>query len=132
MHFNYFVTGSCFTAFIAKALKRYLKQPRPYGQKGYGMPSTHSQVIMYFATYTFNVGYQTMPWIVTLIGFFALAVVWSRVQLKHHTLAQVAVGSFIGIMVAMVWCQAWSTVEPYLEELYIYFVNNNITISLKQ
>ncbi|CAO3648872.1 unnamed protein product [Cunninghamella blakesleeana] len=130
MHFNYFVVGSCITAILAKLLKRSIKQPRPYGQKGYGMPSTHSQVIMYFATYAVLVGYQLMPfWLITFICLFAMAVVWSRVQLKHHTLSQVLVGTMIGIFMALLWFYGWSIVSPYLDYLYYHFFSSSYLVN---
>ncbi|KAI8099972.1 phosphatidic acid phosphatase type 2/haloperoxidase [Halteromyces radiatus] len=110
VHVVYFVVGSCSTAVLAKILKRYWQQPRPYGQDGYGMPSTHSQVIMFFATYFQCVGTNTMPWLVLIVSLFSLAVVWSRVQLKYHTLTQVLVGSVLGVLSALLWYTVWSLI----------------------
>ncbi|CAO3598893.1 unnamed protein product [Absidia cylindrospora] len=116
IQFMYFVVGACLTAILGKVLKRIFRQPRPQGS-GYGMPSTHSQVIMFFATYFLCVAYTTMPSLVCCVSFFALAVVWSRVQLKHHTLSQVTVGALLGILCAQLWYAAWSIIlSPLIVE----------------
>ncbi|KAI8338490.1 phosphatidic acid phosphatase type 2/haloperoxidase [Chlamydoabsidia padenii] len=105
IHFIYFVVGSCLNTLFAKGLKRCFRQSRPYGQPGYGMPSTHSQAIMFFAVYFHCVA--SNPWLANGVTLFALAVVWSRVQLKHHTVSQVLVGSLFGALTAVLWYTAW-------------------------
>ncbi|ORZ18548.1 hypothetical protein BCR42DRAFT_349005 [Absidia repens] len=116
IHFMYFVVGACLTAILGKVLKRIFQQSRPQGS-GYGMPSTHSQVIMFFATYFHCVAYTSMPSLVCCVSLLALAVVWSRVQLKHHTLSQVTVGTLLGILCALLWYAAWSTIlSPLIVE----------------
>ena len=48
----YFVLCGLLNGGLAKLLKSVLKQPRPFRSRiqGYGMPSSHAQVIFYFLT----------------------------------------------------------------------------------
>ncbi|ORX58072.1 PAP2-domain-containing protein [Hesseltinella vesiculosa] len=110
----YFTFGACCTAVVGKVLKRLLKQPRPYGQKGYGMPSTHSQVMMFFACYSQYWQPESFEWAVLAMSVFAVLVAWSRVHLRYHTLAQVLVGSVIGGFLGLVWYRLWLWIDPLL------------------
>ncbi|ORZ17742.1 hypothetical protein BCR42DRAFT_450304 [Absidia repens] len=107
-HFLYFVVGFAWTATLAKSLKKCIKQPRPSGP-GYGMPSAHSQIIMFVATYFQCAAYKTTPWLVAGVSLFSLSVVWSRVRLQHHTVSQVLVGALVGILSALLWYFARSS-----------------------
>jgi dolichyldiphosphatase len=108
-HVIYFVIGFCWTAALAKSLKRLIAQSRPNKQPGYGMPSAHSQIIMFVSTYYQCAAYDKTPLLVGGVSLFALSVVWSRVQMKHHTISQVLVGALIGILSAILWYSAWSS-----------------------
>ena len=48
----YYIVGGFLNGMLAKILKAIIRQPRPIQSKslGYGMPSSHSQVIFYFVT----------------------------------------------------------------------------------
>lgn len=48
----YYVASGVFNAFLSKVIKAIVKEPRPVESKkpGYGMPSSHSQSIFYFAS----------------------------------------------------------------------------------
>ncbi|KMP09539.1 hypothetical protein CIHG_09715 [Coccidioides immitis H538.4] len=105
-------------------LKRVIRQERPqqvYG-KGYGMPSSHSQFVAFFA---FSVALfllvrhkptssSTLPndspstlterVILSLLAFSgAAAVASSRIYLNYHTPKQVMVGIAAGIAFSVVW-----------------------------
>ncbi|KAF9189733.1 hypothetical protein BGZ50_000602 [Haplosporangium sp. Z 11] len=68
---------------VNQILKRLVKQARPteYLGDGYGMPSSHSQFMAYFATYTAILMYRS-------------------VHLYYHTWQQVAAGTICGCLFA--------------------------------
>ncbi|KAI8640860.1 DOLPP1 protein [Parasitella parasitica] len=94
-------------------LKQHIEQDRPHAHlgDGYGMPSSHSQFIWYFAVYGSLYMYRYIHldhgiWkILTSIAMFTLAalVSGSRIYLGYHTLHQVIVGSLVGIAFGCVW-----------------------------
>lgn len=99
------------------ALKRLIKQPRPTGHlgAGYGMPSSHSQFLGFFAAFFLSHFYLNGPPLVkprTLINSMrrvehALAMVmivsisiltcYSRHHLHYHTPLQIVVGFSLGL-----------------------------------
>ncbi|EGX50146.1 hypothetical protein AOL_s00076g351 [Orbilia oligospora ATCC 24927] len=98
---------------INYVLKRVIKEARPSNLKGkgYGMPSSHTQFMFFFATYI-------SLWIalrnkfipkpikaVLLLALSALAVgvAGSRVYLQYHTVKQVLVGSGAGVIIGLGW-----------------------------
>ncbi|KAF9583076.1 Dolichyldiphosphatase 1 [Lunasporangiospora selenospora] len=95
---------------VNQILKRLVRQARPtdYLGDGYGMPSSHSQFMAYFATYTAILMYRRglapgamMPHVVSgLVTVWALLVVYSRVHLYYHTWQQVVAGTICGIVFA--------------------------------
>ncbi|CAO3621461.1 unnamed protein product [Mucor fragilis] len=94
-------------------LKEHIEQDRPYAHlgDGYGMPSSHSQFIWYFAVYGSLYMYRYIHldhsiWkVLTSLAMFALAalVSISRIYLGYHTLNQVIVGSLVGIVFGSAW-----------------------------
>lgn len=94
------------------ALKRMFKQARPEHViglgKGYGMPSSHSQFMGYFAAYVVLTLYgrkRTLTRSMQMAGAVMLsaAVCASRVYLAYHTTNQVYVGATIGVVFGIVW-----------------------------
>jgi dolichyldiphosphatase len=101
-------------------LKRAIKEERPpqMNGRGYGMPSSHAQFVMFFATYlslfllarhapTSNTPSPT-PFahraLICIIGFVgAGAVTASRVYLRYHTEKQVLVGAGFGVLLGIAW-----------------------------
>ncbi|GJJ75188.1 dolichyldiphosphatase [Entomortierella parvispora] len=90
-------------------LKRLVKQARPteYLGDGYGMPSSHSQFMAYFATYViilmFRWGYNggVSPIVVTcFVLLWSSLVIYSRVHLFYHTWQQVVAGTLCGVAFA--------------------------------
>lgn len=99
------------------ALKRFIKQPRPTGNlgAGYGMPSSHSQFLGFFAAFFLLHFYLNRPPLLkprTLINSMrrfehALAMVliasisvltcYSRHHLHYHTPLQIIIGLSIGL-----------------------------------
>ncbi|RKP27746.1 hypothetical protein SYNPS1DRAFT_12217 [Syncephalis pseudoplumigaleata] len=69
--------GQFMNEVINYILKKYIQHHRPHRclASGYGMPSSHAQNILYFAT----------------------------VHLGYHTVAQVLAGSVLGVVVAVAW-----------------------------
>ncbi|KAI1292708.1 hypothetical protein EDD11_008708 [Mortierella claussenii] len=92
-------------------LKRLVKQARPteYLGDGYGMPSSHSQFMAYFATYMVILMYRSgassgaiSPHIVSvLVIIWSSVVIYSRVHLFYHTWQQVVAGSLCGCAFAI-------------------------------
>ncbi|KAF8077960.1 hypothetical protein FPV67DRAFT_1463604 [Lyophyllum atratum] len=124
--------------FTVKLLKIAIRQPRPSNltsrqKTSYGMPSTHSATISYYATYIplaclylplhesfpSTGGFRILPPLLFLPC--AGAVVLSRIWLGHHTWPQVAAGVSYGIFFAVVWFRLWcagfDSHGPMLEEL---------------
>ncbi|KAI9060096.1 PAP2-domain-containing protein [Trametes sanguinea] len=125
----YFVVGAVLCSITVKILKRCFRQPRPVTvivngrrrKKSYGMPSTHSAVIMFFATYiTLACAFlpihpsfpsspaltRGMPPLVVVPLASTIAV--SRIWLGHHTWPQVAAGCAYGLAVAPLWFVLWT------------------------
>ncbi|KAI0094194.1 PAP2-domain-containing protein [Irpex rosettiformis] len=119
----YFTTGALFTSGVAKVAKRFVRQPRPTHplpgrqKHTYGMPSTHSATITFYAVYTllaarylpihhsFPSNIRTLgPWIVVP---WAATIAVSRIWLGHHTWPQVGAGSLVGCLVGVAWFTAW-------------------------
>jgi dolichyldiphosphatase len=120
-------------------LKQIIRQPRPYHltittsqsitikqRKSYGMPSSHSAIIIYFATFIslqlFNLTTTSSPSVkllsFLLVFIIALLVLWSRIELGHHTTAQVLMGMLLGIIFAVFWNNLWVNYWiPFLREL---------------
>ncbi|CAI2163500.1 13424_t:CDS:1 [Funneliformis geosporum] len=123
--------------FLASTLKIIIRQPRPYHmtissqpfmttklRKSYGMPSSHSAIFIYFATFVslrlFDSSLLPLNKLLSslMVYIIALLVLWSRVELGHHTTAQVLMGMFLGIFLAMYWNDLWVNYwTPLLFEL---------------
>ncbi|KAL8910434.1 MAG: hypothetical protein Q9171_004272 [Xanthocarpia ochracea] len=102
-------------------LKRMIKGERPprIKAKGYGMPSSHAQFVVFFCMYltlfllfrhsphpsdthtptTLNERLLLAAWSFV----FAAMVCASRVYLQYHTVNQVLVGSLVGAVTAIAW-----------------------------
>ncbi|KAI1853657.1 hypothetical protein JX265_004011 [Neoarthrinium moseri] len=106
------------------ALKRLIKEERPrrMNGKGYGMPSSHSQFVAYFAVslalfliFRHQPVYQGRrrnhtPMTMAERAFWSVvgvcmagAVAWSRIYLNYHTEKQVVVGCAAGTVSAIAW-----------------------------
>ncbi|KAF8481442.1 PAP2-domain-containing protein [Gautieria morchelliformis] len=121
---TYFIVGALSCSLSVKLIKRLVRQPRPTGSSQkltYGMPSTHSAGITYYACYISAASLYLPPHksleYVSSAYFRALTplviipwaaiVLCSRVWLGHHTWKQVAVGCGYGASFACLWLALW-------------------------
>ncbi|SNX86349.1 related to CAX4 - required for full levels of dolichol-linked oligosaccharides [Melanopsichium pennsylvanicum] len=100
------------------ALKRLIKQPRPTGHlgAGYGMPSSHSQFLGFFAAFFLSHFYLNRPQLLrprtlinsmrrfehalamVLIASISILTCYSRHHLHYHTSLQIVTGLSIGLV----------------------------------
>ncbi|KAF9955606.1 hypothetical protein BGZ72_003588 [Mortierella alpina] len=126
---------------INQILKRLVKEARPteYLGDGYGMPSSHSQFMAYFATYAIILMYrrgvspgEIIPHIFSVVVVvWAALVVYSRVHLYYHTWQQVVAGTICGIIFALIYyfiankflrstgIFEWIVNHPWARELHV-------------
>jgi membrane-associated phospholipid phosphatase len=104
--------GGIVCGLIAKFLKHWIKEPRPHqpivetkslfeifhSSNDYGMPSSHTATMVYFATYA--TWYSNRWWVLILIWAIVLFTSWSRVHYRYHTRNQVVAGALLGMVVA--------------------------------
>ncbi|KAJ7449794.1 hypothetical protein FB451DRAFT_1286566 [Mycena latifolia] len=117
----YFGAGALACSVSVQILKRGIRQPRPafrQTKKTYGMPSTHSGTVAYYATFVplaciYLPLHPSLPAIarvlvpVVVLPWAAL-IALSRLWLGHHTWPQVAVGCAYGVVFAGVWFSLWT------------------------
>ncbi|KAJ3856021.1 DnaJ domain-containing protein [Lentinula lateritia] len=123
----YFASGAVACMIAVKIVKKMIRQERPVMQrpgkkrkKTYGMPSTHSTTITYYATYILLSSlylpiHYTLPqhWTTRIVPPlivlpWAALIALSRIWLGHHTLAQVSVGCSFGFGFAWLWFYLWT------------------------
>ncbi|OSD01054.1 PAP2-domain-containing protein [Trametes coccinea BRFM310] len=125
----YFVVGAVLCSVTVKILKRCFRQPRPVTvivngrrrKKSYGMPSTHSAVITFFATYItlasaflpIHPSFPSSPALTRglpplVVVPLASTIAASRIWLRHHTWPQVAAGCAYGLVAAPLWFILWT------------------------
>ncbi|KIM49133.1 hypothetical protein M413DRAFT_438297 [Hebeloma cylindrosporum] len=122
----YCVVGAVGCSLSVKLGKKIIRQPRPSYIPGrqrevsYGMPSTHSASIAYFATYillscihlpihpSFRPGFISRVLPPSLALPWAVMIVMSRVWLGHHTWRQVFAGVFYGVGWAALCFKIWT------------------------
>ncbi|KAL4241653.1 hypothetical protein ABKN59_000696 [Abortiporus biennis] len=120
----YFSIGAVVCSRTVKLLKRCFRQPRPLHttpgrqKKSYGMPSTHSAVIAYYAATLTRVipPLIIVPW--------SAVIAMSRIWLGHHTWPQVSVGCLYGIIFTPFWFMLWTSYgwNEYGQATEKYFV----------
>ncbi|KIL69735.1 hypothetical protein M378DRAFT_69116, partial [Amanita muscaria Koide BX008] len=123
----YTSAGALVCVGTAKIVKRVLRQPRPQVIEGarqkrsYGMPSTHSTAMSFFATFIVlacirlpihpslpsSTMMRILPPVIAVPS--AALVVMSRVWLGHHTRRQVVAGASYGVAFASVWFTLWTS-----------------------
>ncbi|KAJ2786768.1 hypothetical protein GGI15_001260 [Coemansia interrupta] len=117
---------------IAKLLKLLIRQNRPsrsnrktQGKTSYGMPSTHSAAVIYFASYLVYIlhdlasSHRRMLSALSVLAIaFGSVGALSRVFNRHHTLPQVLAGSALGVSFATAWwnirLSSYVLIEPLL------------------
>jgi len=111
------VFSSLFCVALCVILKNIIKDPRPTlsghslaSDDLYGMPSNHTQLISFLATYLVFWALSGR-WMVSffwrlLLSFscmlLSILVAWSRIYLGHHSVIQVYVGGFIGSLLGCI------------------------------
>eukprot|EP00826_Nyctotherus_ovalis_P063561 TRINITY_DN9323_c0_g4_i1.p1 TRINITY_DN9323_c0_g4~~TRINITY_DN9323_c0_g4_i1.p1 ORF type:complete len:181 (-),score=34.83 TRINITY_DN9323_c0_g4_i1:152-694(-) len=98
--------GSVSTELFTKVLKRLFKDPRPACYKGYGMPSSHAALAIFFLVWLcFAHVRNRKEWnaYVVLLAVNVPAMLYSRVYLGYHYMAQVATGALCGLAVGLIW-----------------------------
>ncbi|TFK82873.1 PAP2-domain-containing protein [Polyporus arcularius HHB13444] len=141
----YFATGAVLCSLTVKVLKRCVRQPRPVvtvngkRKKTYGMPSTHSAVITYFATYIalacaklpIHPSLPDSPALSRVLPALvavplAATIALSRIWLGHHTWAQVGAGCAYGLLFAPLWFRMWTgglnAYGPMLEDMVRVYI----------
>ncbi|XP_033643543.1 dolichyldiphosphatase 1-like [Asterias rubens] len=146
LHTVTFLCGILFNEMVNWITKHIIKEPRPArGNQEllfseYGMPSSHSQFMWFFAVYTvlfiyIRLGLQQhsssslleLAWKHCLaIGatMLALIVSFSRVYLAYHTVRQVVCGALLGTILAVPW---FAFNEIFLTPLYPQVVSWRIS-----
>lgn len=124
----YFVMGALATSVAAKTLKNWIREPRPRGSavtRSFGMPSTHSAMVTFMATYLlFYNGHKILEGGLgslshlelaysALLVTFPVAVMWSRTALVAHTTKQVLAGGALGIVFAKGAWHLWNVKGPF-------------------
>ncbi|XP_033096931.1 dolichyldiphosphatase 1-like [Anneissia japonica] len=121
LHTITFLAGLVLNEAVNWTAKHLIKEPRPVrGHEGfgeYGMPSSHSQFMFFFAVYIIlficiRLHQPTSSCFIDniwriLIGFgvviLAIIVSYSRIYLLYHTTSQVLCGALLGIILAIPW-----------------------------
>jgi|LauGreDrversion4_2_1035121.scaffolds.fasta_scaffold105780_2 membrane-associated phospholipid phosphatase len=110
-----YIIGFVLNIVVNNILKQIIKQPRPKGDfdifdpskkhnyghnpiQVYGMPSGHSQMVLYSTTFIYLV-LKNIP-LTLLYLLISLNTIFQRVRYKNHTVMQVIVGSLVGALVA--------------------------------
>ena len=100
----YYIAGGIVNAFLSKFLKNIFKQKRPLTglyKNSYGMPSSHSQALFYFATvsslacFKYAEKSKALYSSLSIFLYTILASSW-RVSIGLHSLNQTLVGAIFG------------------------------------
>jgi membrane-associated phospholipid phosphatase len=104
--------GGILCGLTAKILKQWIKEPRPskepmvgdqsvfelfHSSNDYGMPSSHTASLVYFATYA---TFRLSKIFVVLIWTAVFFTMWSRIFYNYHTTSQVVAGFVLGFSFA--------------------------------
>ncbi|KAI8813935.1 dolichyldiphosphatase 1-like protein [Cladochytrium replicatum] len=108
-----FFAGQILNEAFNAVLKAVIREPRPtdYLGHGYGMPSSHSQFMAFFAVYgilyiCLRTSADSPVWKLLYsiaLSIVALCVGYSRIHLHYHTASQVVVGLSVGVFFALFW-----------------------------
>jgi len=115
MYLIIYVLGFILNIVVNNILKQIIKQPRPKGDfdihnpskkhnyghnpiQVYGMPSGHSQMVIFSTVYTYLVFKNIKLTLFYLL--LSLNTIIQRVRYRNHTVMQVIVGSLVGGLVA--------------------------------
>jgi dolichyldiphosphatase len=126
LHTCFILLGQLLNELFNKALKETVREARPEGAPAddFGMPSSHSQFMWFFAAYHLQFvrsrAAQHSRWEVlgssALAVSCAAAVAYSRVYLRYHTVEQVIIGGLLGVACGTAWRGA--TVKWFAPSLF--------------
>lgn len=120
LHTIFFFVGIVMNEAINLVLKHTIQQPRPFQRQDlyteYGMPSSHSQLIWFFAVYStlfliFRLHHISES-LVDMVGKVAVGlglllaaclVSYSRIYLLYHSWSQVLCGALVGGTLGAAW-----------------------------
>ncbi|XP_058129958.1 dolichyldiphosphatase 1-like [Anopheles ziemanni] len=123
LHTIVFFLGTLVNECFNMILKHWIKEPRPVSRAQiwteYGMPSSHSQFMCFFATYVLlfifirlhHMNNSNSARLERLVRLLVLAICWTaaflvcfgRIYLLYHTLNQVLIGAFVGMVMGVLW-----------------------------
>ena len=113
LHSSFMLLGQLLNELLNKAIKETVREARPQGAPAddFGMPSSHSQFMWYFAAYHVlfvhsRAAHHNRLEVLgscMLAVMCAVAVAYSRVYLLYHTIEQVVVGGVLGVTCAVLW-----------------------------
>lgn len=120
LHTITFFAGALLNEVINLVLKNIIAEPRPVQRGGlyteYGMPSSHSQMMWFFASYSVlflifrlhhisNYVMELLWKVLVAVGLITAAVIvmYSRVYLLYHSWAQVLLGAVVGVVLGCGW-----------------------------
>lgn len=120
LHTIMFFVGALLNEAINLIMKKIIAEPRPLLRKSlyteYGMPSSHSQMMWFFSSYSIlflifrlrhiNSSVLELIWkVVVAMALVAAAIVvsYSRVYLLYHSWSQVIWGAVIGLALGTCW-----------------------------
>lgn len=113
----YYVTGFFLNSIANVCLKLLIQQPRPSDDKAkfdlalergkqflyipydvFGMPSGHSQSVIFTTVFVFLTIQNNLFRLFCLV--ISVITLWQRVEYNHHTVLQVVVGSMVGGLIS--------------------------------
>jgi len=118
LHTIAFFIGVLLNEGLNMTLKYVIREPRPAVRSNYyvefGMPSSHSQFMFFFTTYTvlflLKRLHHNSPLekvvrgvVIALCSIVTALVCYGRIYLLYHTISQVVIGALIGALYGIVW-----------------------------
>ena len=97
----FLMSGILFSQFIAKLLKKLIKQSRPTISKTYGMPSSRATIlsfIVFYLIFTNRFKIKTK----LIIIFIGLISLFMKYFIKEHSLIQLLCGIILGLLIAYI------------------------------
>ena len=94
-----FFGGLVSLQFIIKFGKQLIKEDRPNKTKTYGMPSTRAAFMCFIVTHLILTNKLKDQTISLLLAGLVISL-YAKIYMKEHTLQQILVGAFIGVVYA--------------------------------
>ncbi|KIR62592.1 hypothetical protein I314_03538 [Cryptococcus bacillisporus CA1873] len=136
-HAVWLAIGALGSSLTAKALKKLIRGPRPppppdssaspvRPKKTYGMPSTHSTALTFYAAYMLpSLSSLPLPYLsgLGIVGYWASGL-WSRKELGYHTWEQIGAGALTGVLMSLIWRGIWNnwdvegTLQPLIDHVW--------------